>query len=85
MHAPADNGASPRSVVRRLLLRSWDYRHPRGWAGARFAVGAWLVLLGVLLLAYGHWWAAWLLVAAALAFWVGYLDMTVARSVPPRG
>jgi len=84
MHAPTGNAAPPRSVLIRLLLRSWDYRHPRVWAGVRFAVGIWLVFLGGLLLAGGHLWAAWLLVAASLVFWVGYLDMTVARTAPPR-
>lgn len=83
MHAPADSAAPPRSVLMRLLLRSWDYRHPRVFAGVRFAVGIWLVFLGALLLSFGHWWAAWPL-AAALLFWVGYLDMTVARAAPPR-
>jgi hypothetical protein len=83
MHAPTGNAAPPRSVHNRLLLRSRDYRHPRVWAGVRFAVGICLVFLSALL-AYGHMWTAWLLVAAALVFWVGYLDMTIARSAPPR-
>jgi hypothetical protein len=56
---------------------------PRVWAGVRFAVGIWLVFFGGLLLAGGHLWAVWLLVAASLVFWVGYLNMTVARSAPP--
>ena len=84
MHAPTGNAAPPRSVLNRLLLRSWDYRHPRVWAGVRYAVGIWLVFLSGLLLADGYLWAALLLVAAAVLFWVGYLDMTAARSAPPR-
>ena len=84
MHAPTGNAASPRSVLSRLLLRSWDYRHPRVWAGARFAVGILLVFLGGLLLSDGYLWATLLLVAAAALFWVGHLDMTAARSAPPR-
>jgi hypothetical protein len=84
MHAPTGNAAPPRSVLDRLALRSWDYRHPRVWAGVRFAVGIWLVFLGGFLLADGYLWATLLLAAAAVLFWVGYLDMTAARSAPPR-
>jgi hypothetical protein len=83
MHAPTDSAAPPRSALTRLLLRSWDYRLPRAWAGVRFAAGTWLVVLCVILLAYGYWWAALLLVAAAPLLWIGYLDMTIARSAPP--
>jgi len=85
MHAPTDNATPPRSVLnRRLLLTSWGYRHPRVSAGVRFAVGIWLVFLGGLLLSDGYLWATLLLVAAALLFWVGYLNLTAARSAPPR-
>jgi hypothetical protein len=49
----------------------------------RFAVGIWLVFLGGLLLSDGYLWATLLLVAASVLFWVGYLDMTAARSAPP--
>ena len=84
MHAPTGNVAPPRSVLNRLLLRSWDYRHPRVWAGVRYAVGICLVFLSGLLLSDGYLWATLLLVAAAVLFWVGYRDMTVARPAPPR-
>ncbi len=85
MHAPTDNSAPPRSVLnRRLLLTSWGYRHPRVSAGVRFAVGIWLVFLGGLLLSDGYLWATLLLVAAALLFWVGYLNLTAARSASPQ-
>jgi len=50
----------------------------------RLAVGIWLVFLAGLLLSHGYLWATLLLVAAALLFWVGYLNMAAARSVPPR-
>ena len=84
MHAPIGNAAPPRSVLNRLLLWSWADRHPRAWAGVRFAFGIWLVFLGGLLLSDGYLWATLLLMAAAGLFWVGYLDMTAARSAPPR-
>ena len=85
MHAPTDNAAPPRSVLnRRLLLTSWGYRHRRVSAGVRFAVGIGLVFLGGLLLADGYLWATLLLMAAAVLFWVGHLNLTAARSAPPR-
>jgi hypothetical protein len=84
MHASTGNAAPPRSALNRLLFRSWGYRHPRVWAGVRFAVGIGLVFFGGLLLADGYLWATLLLVAAAVLLWVGYLDMTAARSAPPR-
>jgi hypothetical protein len=84
MHAPAGTAAPPRSVLNRLLLRSWGYRYPRGWAGARFTVGICLVFLGGLLLSDGYLWATLLLLVAAVLLWVGYLDMTAARFAAPR-
>jgi hypothetical protein len=50
----------------------------------RFAVGIWLVFLGGLLLSDGYLWATLLLMAAALLFWAGYLNMAAARSALPR-
>jgi hypothetical protein len=86
MHAPTGNAAPLRSVLNRLVLRSWGYRYPRGWAGARFAVGICLVFVGGLLLADGYLWATLLLLllAAAVFFWAGYLDLAAARFAPPR-
>jgi len=85
MHAPTHNAAPLRSILnRRFLLTSWGCRHPRVSAGVRFAVGIWLVFLGGLLLSDGYLWATLLLVAAALLFWIGYMNLTAARSPPPR-
>jgi hypothetical protein len=62
----------------RLLVRSWEYRHPRAWVRVRFACGIFNLGLGVLLLASGHWLGpfAWLgalpLAGAALIFWTVY-------------
>jgi signal transduction histidine kinase len=73
MYAAGDNVPPSRSVLMRLLLvRSWEYRYPRAWAGFRLACGIFNVGLGVLLLSYGYWVGAVLLVGAALVFWTAY-------------
>jgi hypothetical protein len=75
MHTPTDLVTPPRPVLMRLLVRSWEYRHPGVWVGVRFAAGIWNLGLGVLLFASGHWLGqlAWLgtlpLAGAALLFW----------------
>jgi hypothetical protein len=85
MHPRTESASPSRSDLNRSLqLTSWGYRHPRVSAGVRFAVGIWLVFLGGLLLSDGYLWATLLLVAAALVFWVGYMNLTRARSAPPR-
>jgi hypothetical protein len=77
MYAPTDNVTPPRSVFMRLLVRSWEYRHPRVWVRVRFAAGIWNLFLGVFLLAYAYqlrplaWVAALPLAGAALLFWTG--------------
>ncbi len=78
MHTPADNAVSSRSGIMRLLVRSWEYRHPRVWVRVRFACGIFNLGLGVLLVASGYWLGplAWLgvlpLAGAALIFWTAY-------------
>ncbi len=95
MHAPGDTTTPPRSVMRRLIT-PWQYRHLHAVAGVRLAAGGFHLGIGVVLLSLGHragtdrerrkcyGWAAWFLVMAALLLSGGYLDMTVARSAPPR-
>ncbi|MGO9164039.1 MAG: sensor histidine kinase [Streptosporangiaceae bacterium] len=78
MHAPDDDASSWQSVLRRFLVRSWEYRRPRLWVGVRVACGIFNVVLGVLLLASVHqlgpltWLAALPLAGAALIFWTVY-------------
>ena len=55
MHAPTDNVPPSRPFLMRLLVRSWEYRHPRGWARFRSACGIWNLFLGILLLASVPW------------------------------
>jgi signal transduction histidine kinase len=50
MSAPTDNVLPPRSVVMRILVRSWEYRRPRLAIGIRLASGIFNLVLGVALL-----------------------------------
>jgi hypothetical protein len=72
MYAPTDNTAARRSVLMRLLVRSWEYRHPRACAGFRFAAGIWNLGLGVLLLSYGYWFGLVPLLGSVLVLWTAY-------------
>jgi len=95
MHAPDDNTASSRPVLRRLIS-PWEYRHLRFAAGARFAGGGFNLGVGLVLVSLGrkagtdrerrkcYGWATWFLVHATLLFVGGYLDSIADRSAPPR-
>jgi hypothetical protein len=78
MYPPSDNTAPSRSALMKFLVRSREYRHPHLWVRVRVACGAFNIVLGVLLLASGHWLGplAWLgvlpLAGAALIFWTAY-------------
>jgi hypothetical protein len=84
-----------RFVIKRLVT-PWESRHPYAVAGVRFAAGGFTLGLGLVLLSLGqraetrrerrkmYRLAAWFLGQAALLFAGGSLDMTVARSAPPR-
>jgi signal transduction histidine kinase len=78
MYAPGDSVTSPRPLIMRFLVRSWEYRRPRLWVGVRVACGIFNVVLGVLLLASVDrlgpltWLAALPLAGAALIFWTVY-------------
>jgi signal transduction histidine kinase len=84
MQAPTDSARPRRSVLERVLIRSWEYRHLRWWAGLRIGGGVALTVCGVLTLSFGgsgtktYGWAAWFLLAAALNFAFGYWQITIA-------
>jgi len=86
MYPPNDNTAPSRSVLMRFLVRSREYRHPHLWVRVRVACGVFNVVLGVLLLASGHWLGplAWLgvlpLAGAALIFWTAFRLETSVQS-----
>ena len=58
------------------LNLAWDYHRPRRAITIRLVVGAWLILLTVILLAYGYWGWALLTGAGAVAnlglAWLAY-------------
>jgi hypothetical protein len=86
MYPPNGNTAPSRSALMRFLVRSREYRHPHLWVRVRIACGVFNVVLGVLLLASGHWLGplAWLgvlpLAGAALIFWTAYRLETSVQS-----
>ena len=55
MHTPNENVTPSRSVLTKLLVRSWEYRHPRVFVAMRFASGLFNLGLGILMLSYGYW------------------------------
>jgi threonine/homoserine/homoserine lactone efflux protein len=75
MYATADSIPPSRSVLMRVLVRSWEYRRPGLWVGVRVACGIFNLVLGVVLLASAGqlgslaWLAAVPLAGAALIFW----------------
>ena len=78
MYATAGTIPPSRSVLERLLVRSWEYRRPRRYAGVRIACGIFNVVLGVALLASVPWTGPLALLGvlplagAALIFWTVY-------------
>ena len=75
MYATAGTIPPSRSVLERLLIRSWEYRRPRRYADVRIACGIFNIVLGVALLASVHWTGPLALLGvlplagAALIFW----------------
>ncbi len=70
---PADSGPAPRPLLARLLIRSWEYRHPYAWLSFRMIAGGWNVILGILLFAYGFYWLGLIpLAGSVLIFWTAY-------------
>jgi signal transduction histidine kinase len=85
MRASDDNVPPQRSVLERILIRSWEYRHLRFWAGVRIGAGIVLVGLGVVTLSFGgndsktYGWTMAFLAAAAANLAFGYWETTIAH------
>jgi signal transduction histidine kinase len=83
MRASDDYVPPQRSVLERILIRSWEYRRLRFLAGVRIGAGFVLVGLGFITLVGGSFtpkavgWAAFFLVLAALQFSVGYWYLAI--------
>jgi signal transduction histidine kinase len=74
---PAGHGPAPRPVLERLLIRSWEYRHPHAWMAFRMICGIWNLILGILLFAYGFYWIGLVpLAGSLLIFWTAYFIQT---------
>jgi hypothetical protein len=80
MNAPAGNVNPARPFLLRLLVRSWEFRHPHAWAGFRLACGVWNLGLGVLLLSYGFWVGLVPLLSAPLILWTAHRLQASARA-----
>jgi hypothetical protein len=79
MNAPNGNVTPSRSFLARHLVTPWDYRHPSVLAGLRLGAGIWMVVLTALLFAIGDWWAAPLLLVAAVLFSATFYVLHVAQ------
>jgi hypothetical protein len=86
MRASDDGVLRQRPVLERILIRSWEYRHLRFWAGVRIGAGIVLVGLGVTTLGFGgnDWktagWTMAFLAAAAANVAFAWWELTIARS-----
>jgi hypothetical protein len=82
-------GTPPRSGMQRMIA-PWEYRHLRGFAGARIAAGIVLAGLGAVTLFGGSFspkaagFAALFLVAAAGSFSFAAWELAIARSAAAR-
>jgi signal transduction histidine kinase len=84
MRASDDYVPPQRSVLERILIRSWEYRHLRFIAGVRISAGIVSVGLGVVTLSFGgndwptYGWTMAFLAAGAANLAFGYWDITIA-------
>ena len=80
MNASTDNIARSQPLAMRILVRRFVYRHPKFWGSVCLPVGLWLVILGIILCAYGFWWGAGLMAVGALETWIAYRLLRIAKS-----
>ncbi len=73
MQTSSANTDHSRSVIMKILVRSWEYRSPAATAGVRAAIGILVILIGITLCATGFWWGALLMLIGALTLIVAGL------------
>ena len=86
MHEPTDQAERPQAeeatqsskraprFIRSLPATRFGWRHVKGVAVIRLLVAIWLVILGSVFFAHGHWgWGVVLFVAAGLVGAIAYL------------
>jgi hypothetical protein len=85
MNALTDNNNLYRRASTRGVITSWGYRHLRFVASVRFAVAAFLLVVGCVLAFDGHFgWAALPLAFAVVHVAWGSWQLSVARSASSR-
>ena len=90
MRASDEDVTPERGVLEKILIRSWEYRRLRFWAGVRIGGGIALVGLAVITFAFGgndwktFWWTMLFLVPAAANFAFAYWEITISYRPLPR-
>ncbi len=68
-----------RSLIMRILIRRFLYRHPKAWGSMYLAAGCVHVLLGIILSAYKYWWGTGLIAVGALELSVAHQLLSAHR------
>src|ERR1700753_608025 len=88
MPASPDTVPPERSRLERALIRSWEYRHLRFWAGLRIGGGIVLAILGGITLGYGagtaeaYLWSLIFLVPAAANLAFASWQISISHRLP---
>ena len=64
--------AKPVPAIIQEGVTDFGWRHVKGVAAIRSLVAVWLIILGCVFCGTGHWWGAFLFVAAAVVGWLAY-------------
>src|SRR6201996_6220090 len=88
MPASGDTVPPQRSRLEKALIRSWEYRHLRFWAGLRIGGGIVLAVLGVITLGYGggtaqaYLWSLIFLIPAAANLAFASWQISISHRLP---
>jgi len=72
MGIPTEVINARQSLITRMLVKRFLYRHPKAWGGMYLAAGGVHVFLGLVMSAYGYRWAPGLIAVGVLELWVAY-------------